>query len=240
MKASEFIKLALANNHQLSVPQLNAERANVKYVIGQSGFNFPAAELEAYMLAVFATTGLTWSIGENLLYLSLDDNGRIEIKLTYLGAADLALGSNEIIAYQAWAIREGDTVKVSDGKLPIVSVCGLSPNRGALLGGLASALLPSGEYVTFDMTNDEIMSVAANGSEVWQSVYVDEMVKKQVLWRLLNHVAIESFEGFYNTAIGQCEAYRPIKILTSPVKASKFIASGIIENSASRFDSLLD
>lgn len=240
MKASQYIQLAIANNRQVTVPEINIEKMHIQYVIDESGFDLPRDQLEAYMLSVYAATGLSWSPGENLLYLALNDEGQIETKLTYIGGLELALQSGEIQAYQAWAIREGDSIRVFNDRMPLVSLVGLSPKRGELRGGIASALLPSGEYVSFEIDQIELESVAENGSEVWQSIYVDEMVKKQALWRLLNHVAITAFDGFYNTLMAHCEALRPIRKIEAPTKKTKFMAAGVVETSACRFDALFD
>ena len=103
MKASQYIQLAIANNRQVTVPEINIEKMHIQYVIDESGFDLPRDQLEAYMLSVYAATGLSWSPGENLLYLALNDEGQIETKLTYIGGLDLALQSGEIQAYQAMA-----------------------------------------------------------------------------------------------------------------------------------------
>lgn len=240
MKASQYIQLALANKRKVTVPEINIEKQHIQFVIEESGFDHPSDQLEAYMLSVYAATGLSWSPGENLLYLALKDDGQLETKLTYIGGLELALQSGEIQAYQAWAIRDGDHVRVYEDRMPEVSLSGLSPKRGALLGGIASALLPTGEFVSFEIHQVELESAAQNGSEVWQSIYVDEMVKKQALWRLLNHVAITAFDSFYNTLGEHCEPLKPIRKIDTPTKKTKFLAAGVVETSACRFDALFD
>ncbi|MBB1390218.1 recombinase RecT [Shewanella sp. SG44-6] len=157
-----------------------------------AGFNREIANsFVDYCLAYAAVTGLTWSETSSYLYPSVDrDSGNIFIAHTYRADCQLAYAKGGLQNIQAWAIREGDEVLIGSGDntAPSITQTSLSPDRGAIKGGVASGTLKCGTIVNAFIKKEEILKTMSNGTAVWSSVFVDEMIKKSAIWQILNNI----------------------------------------------------
>lgn len=241
LKVAQFISLSRKHGHALDAVRLFHEQQNAEKALAHAGFDSRWVNAtDNYMMAAVAISGLTWDLGMSEMYPELDEFGRFQVRLTYKGAAKIALNAGLIEYYQTWALHEGDIVTgASDSTFPEVVLQALSADRGPILGSVASAKLKSGEIVHYQMDGQELESCAEMGSEVWRGVFGDEMAKKQALWRLLGHTCSEPINAFFETLERDFAVTLPkARDMTHP-KTTKYQPAGIVQGATSVLDQLL-
>lgn len=171
---------------------MNDEKQSILDCFDAAGFTLTVSKpLVDYCLTYAAVTGLTWSATSNYLYPTIDrESGLVYVAHTYRADCQLAYTKGGLVQLQAWSIREGDEVLIAagDNVPPSIKQSSLSPNRGAIKGGVASGALKCGMVVNAFVKKEDILKAIANGTEAWNTVFIDEMIKKTAIWQILNNI----------------------------------------------------
>lgn len=241
LSVAQFVGLSLKAGHGLDAPRLFKEQVNAEIALSHAGFDRKWVDIsDEYMMAAVALSGLTWDITAGEMYPEIDEMGRFKVRLTYKGAAKVALDAGDIEHYQTWAIHEGDQVtNASNERYPDVQLKGTDPERAPLLGAIASAKLKSGEYVHYHIEKAELDIIAQEGSEVWRSVFSDEMAKKQALWLLFGHVGNNAINNLLDQLEREFGDKMPKASEISLPRKSNYTAVGPQANATSPLDGLL-
>jgi recombinational DNA repair protein RecT len=191
-----------------------AEKEHIKTCFESSGFDPKTAKLYVnYCLSYAAVTGLTWSDASCYLYPALDEQQKLYIAHTYRAACQLAFSFGKVKSIQGWAIREGDTVSIKGAsQYPQISQSSLSPGRGDIKGGVAVAILEDDSVITATINKDEINTIMENGTQAWATVFVDEMIKKSAIWRVLGNVSKAS-QPLKDNMVNFCDKHYPNDLL---------------------------
>jgi len=115
-------------------------------------------------------------------------DGQVSLDISYMGLLHLAMESKAIIFGQARLVREADTyVNAGIDKAPM-HTANTFGDRGEVVGVYCTVKLATGDFITEEMTREELNKVkaasksAAKGKGPWMS-WPEEMMRKTVVKR---------------------------------------------------------
>lgn len=143
-------------------------------------------------------------LGHTALSIEYSSSGTAYFKLhvTYKGLLHLCFEAGAISTVSSWVIHKNDRVQLSNDitTKPSIEIENLFGDRGPVVGAICTIMVPNGDYLTTHMKIDELNNIASmSGNSGWDSVFVNEFRKKQVLKRALNTVA-STYHGRLSSA----------------------------------------
>ncbi|KAB1179936.1 recombinase RecT [Photobacterium damselae] len=131
-------------------------------------------------------------------------NVTAKFHLTYRGMQKLCYATGRLEWINAWVIYEKDTVTISSiNDEPEIKIPSLFGDRGQVVGSLCTLALTDGTKITTHMTIDELNACAElSKNSGWDSVFVNEFRRKQVIKR-----ALSTMYSQYSNHIANAERY---------------------------------
>lgn len=131
-----------------------------------------------------AAIGITLNPASKLAYLVPRDGG-ICLDISYMGLLDIAQKSGSILWGQCKLVRGNDQYQnMGLDKAPMHTYNAFG-DRGAVVGGYCTVKLPSGDYLTEEMTLSDIKKIEASskaGTGPWKTWW-EEMARKSIVKR---------------------------------------------------------
>ncbi|WP_241610255.1 recombinase RecT [Rosenbergiella epipactidis] len=159
-----------------------------------------------------AAIGITLNPASKLAYLVPRD-GMVCLDISYMGLLHLAQSTGSILWGQCKLVHENDTYESNGLDSAPTHKYNAFGDRGSVVGGYCTIKTPEGDYLTEEMSIDEIRQVerssksASKGKGPWV-VWWDEMARKTIVKRAskywprrerldnaINHLNTEGGEG---------------------------------------------
>lgn len=178
-------KIKWEKEYQFALQVLNKpdnKNKNQLCYAGKLALQNPASLQNA--LINVAAIGITLNPASKLAYLVPRDGG-ICLDISYMGLLDIAQKSGSILWGQCKLVRENDQYQnMGLDKAPMHTYNAFG-DRGVVVGGYCTVKLPSGDYLTEEMTLADIKKIEASskaGTGPWKTWW-EEMARKSIVKR---------------------------------------------------------